>query len=159
MELLGEIFFTVRFVVCCFQGAHMQTSIRTTWSTQPTTTGSPVRSQSPARRLRAPTRTATRRRRSCCWCATGPAPDSRGAGPAPFASGSQLRPIRSKLSKPRCSHDACRFGNPFILYLERTVTWDTLQTEILEKMRHLLRPGAIVQVNQFKYEMFVFVPL
>ncbi|MEQ2160960.1 hypothetical protein GOODEAATRI_004811, partial [Goodea atripinnis] len=42
-----------------------------------------------------------------------------------------------------------RFGNPFILYLERTVTWDTLQTEILEKMRHLLRPGAIVQVGPF----------
>uniref|UniRef100_A0A3Q1IVS2 ubiquitinyl hydrolase 1 n=1 Tax=Anabas testudineus TaxID=64144 RepID=A0A3Q1IVS2_ANATE len=30
-----------------------------------------------------------------------------------------------------------RFGNPFILYLERTVTWDILQKEILEKMRHL----------------------
>ncbi|MED6250568.1 Ubiquitin carboxyl-terminal hydrolase 31 [Ataeniobius toweri] len=42
-----------------------------------------------------------------------------------------------------------RFGNPFIIYLERTVTWDTLQTEILEKMRHLLRPGAIVQVGPF----------
>ncbi|KAF7204556.1 ubiquitin carboxyl-terminal hydrolase 31 isoform X2 [Nothobranchius furzeri] len=35
-----------------------------------------------------------------------------------------------------------RFGNPFILYLERTVTWDVLQTEILEKMKHLLRPGV-----------------
>ncbi|XP_028332041.1 ubiquitin carboxyl-terminal hydrolase 31-like [Gouania willdenowi] len=42
-----------------------------------------------------------------------------------------------------------RFGNPFILYLERTVTWDVLQKEILEKMRHLLRPGAIVQVGPF----------
>lgn len=39
-----------------------------------------------------------------------------------------------------------RFGNPFILYLERTVTWDVLQKEILEKMRHLLRPGVLVQV-------------
>uniref|UniRef100_A0A3P8WZE7 ubiquitinyl hydrolase 1 n=1 Tax=Cynoglossus semilaevis TaxID=244447 RepID=A0A3P8WZE7_CYNSE len=38
-----------------------------------------------------------------------------------------------------------RFGNPFILYLEQTVTWDVLQKEILEKMRHLLRPGVIVQ--------------
>lgn len=42
---------------------------------------------------------------------------------------------------------SCRFGNPFILYLERTVTWDILQKEILEKMRHLLRPGVFVQVH------------
>ncbi|XP_077481876.1 ubiquitin carboxyl-terminal hydrolase 31-like [Stigmatopora argus] len=42
-----------------------------------------------------------------------------------------------------------RFGNPFILYLERTVTWDVLQKEILEKMRHLLRPGAELQVGPF----------
>uniref|UniRef100_A0A3P9KU34 ubiquitinyl hydrolase 1 n=1 Tax=Oryzias latipes TaxID=8090 RepID=A0A3P9KU34_ORYLA len=42
-----------------------------------------------------------------------------------------------------------RFGNPFILYLERTVAWDTLQKEILEKMRHLLRPGVFVQVGPF----------
>ncbi|XP_068610478.1 ubiquitin carboxyl-terminal hydrolase 31-like [Brachionichthys hirsutus] len=42
-----------------------------------------------------------------------------------------------------------RFGNPFILYLERTVTWDVLQKEILEKMQHLLRPGVFVQVGPF----------
>ncbi|XP_019738995.1 ubiquitin carboxyl-terminal hydrolase 31-like [Hippocampus comes] len=42
-----------------------------------------------------------------------------------------------------------RFGNPFILYLERTVTWDGLQKEILEKMRHVLRPGAAVQAGPF----------
>lgn len=42
-----------------------------------------------------------------------------------------------------------RFGNPFILYLERTVTWDTLQKEILEKMKHLMRPGVNVQVGPF----------
>ncbi|XP_004571419.1 ubiquitin carboxyl-terminal hydrolase 31 [Maylandia zebra] len=42
-----------------------------------------------------------------------------------------------------------RFGNPFILYLERTVTWDVLQKEILEKMRHVLRPGVFVQVGPF----------
>ncbi|KAM9817376.1 ubiquitin carboxyl-terminal hydrolase 31-like [Neosynchiropus ocellatus] len=42
-----------------------------------------------------------------------------------------------------------RFGNPFILYLERTVTWDVLQKEILEKMQHLLRPGVLVQVGPF----------
>lgn len=46
-----------------------------------------------------------------------------------------------------CFCDPCRFGNPFILYLERTVTWDVLQKEILEKMRHLLRPGVFVQVH------------
>lgn len=40
-----------------------------------------------------------------------------------------------------------RFGLPFVLYLERTVTWDALQKEILEKMRHLLRPGVYIQVG------------
>ena len=40
-----------------------------------------------------------------------------------------------------------RFGLPFVLYMERTVTWDALQKEILEKMRHLLRPGVYVQVG------------
>lgn len=39
-----------------------------------------------------------------------------------------------------------RFGLPFVLYMERTVTWDALQKEILEKMRHLLRPGVYIQV-------------
>lgn len=41
----------------------------------------------------------------------------------------------------------CRFGLPFVLYLERSVTWDVLQKEILEKMRHLLRPGVYIQVS------------
>ena len=40
-----------------------------------------------------------------------------------------------------------RFGLPFVLYMERTVTWDALQKEILEKMRHLLRPGVYIQVG------------
>ncbi|CAB1337813.1 unnamed protein product, partial [Coregonus sp. 'balchen'] len=31
----------------------------------------------------------------------------------------------------------------------RTVTWDVLQKEILEKMRHLMRPGVFVQVGPF----------
>ena len=42
----------------------------------------------------------------------------------------------------------CRFGLPFVLYMERTVTWDVLQKEILEKMRHLLRPGVYIQVGR-----------
>ncbi|XP_046893796.1 ubiquitin carboxyl-terminal hydrolase 31 [Hypomesus transpacificus] len=42
-----------------------------------------------------------------------------------------------------------RFGLPFVLYMERTVTWDALQKEILEKMRHLLRPGVYIQVGPF----------
>uniref|UniRef100_A0A3Q1HEY8 ubiquitinyl hydrolase 1 n=1 Tax=Anabas testudineus TaxID=64144 RepID=A0A3Q1HEY8_ANATE len=49
-----------------------------------------------------------------------------------------------------CSgHQGKRFGLPFVLYMERTVTWDTLQKEILEKMRHLLRPGVYIQVGPF----------
>lgn len=40
-----------------------------------------------------------------------------------------------------------RFGLPFVLYMERTVTWYALQKEILEKMRHLLRPGVYIQVG------------
>ncbi|XP_048869453.1 ubiquitin carboxyl-terminal hydrolase 31-like isoform X1 [Brienomyrus brachyistius] len=46
-------------------------------------------------------------------------------------------------------HQGRRFGHPFVLYLERTVTWDVLQKEILEKMRHLHRPGVYVQVGPF----------
>lgn len=46
--------------------------------------------------------------------------------------------------------DSSRFGHPFVLYLERTVTWDVLQKEILEKMRHLLRPGVYIQVGGVK---------
>ncbi|XP_042576555.1 ubiquitin carboxyl-terminal hydrolase 31-like isoform X3 [Cyprinus carpio] len=46
-------------------------------------------------------------------------------------------------------HQGRRFGLPFVLYLERTVTWDVLQKEILEKMRHLLRPGVYIQVGPF----------
>lgn len=42
----------------------------------------------------------------------------------------------------------CRFGLPFVLYMDRTVTWDALQKEILEKMRHLLRPGVYIQVGE-----------
>ncbi|AWP19155.1 Ubiquitin carboxyl-terminal hydrolase [Scophthalmus maximus] len=49
-----------------------------------------------------------------------------------------------------CSgHQGKRFGLPFVLYMERTVTWDGLQKEILEKMRHLLRPGVFIQVGPF----------
>ncbi|XP_019949735.1 ubiquitin carboxyl-terminal hydrolase 31 [Paralichthys olivaceus] len=46
-------------------------------------------------------------------------------------------------------HQGKRFGLPFVLYMERTVTWDGLQKEILEKMRHLLRPGVYIQVGPF----------
>ncbi|XP_067238592.1 ubiquitin carboxyl-terminal hydrolase 31 isoform X1 [Chanodichthys erythropterus] len=46
-------------------------------------------------------------------------------------------------------HQGRRFGLPFVLYLERSVTWDVLQKEILEKMRHLLRPGVYIQVGPF----------
>ncbi|XP_028842935.1 ubiquitin carboxyl-terminal hydrolase 31 isoform X2 [Denticeps clupeoides] len=46
-------------------------------------------------------------------------------------------------------HQGRRFGLPFVLYMDRTVTWDVLQKEILEKMRHLLRPGVFVQVGPF----------
>lgn len=52
----------------------------------------------------------------------------------------------------------CRFGNPFILYLERTVTWDGLQKEILEKMRHVLRTGAAVQARAVKRRQFLHPP-
>ncbi|MBN3271197.1 UBP31 hydrolase, partial [Polyodon spathula] len=42
-----------------------------------------------------------------------------------------------------------QFGHPFVLCVEQTVTWDVLQKEILEKMRHLLRPGVYIQVGPF----------
>lgn len=39
-----------------------------------------------------------------------------------------------------------RFGPPFVLHLERTVAWDLLQKEILEKMQCFLRPTVCIQV-------------
>ncbi|XP_043945754.1 ubiquitin carboxyl-terminal hydrolase 31 [Protopterus annectens] len=42
-----------------------------------------------------------------------------------------------------------RFGHPLVLYLEKTVTWDILQREILEKMKYFLKPGVYIQVAPF----------
>lgn len=39
-----------------------------------------------------------------------------------------------------------RFGPPFVLHLDRTVAWDLLQKEILEKMKYFLRPTVCIQV-------------
>lgn len=52
------------------------------------------------------------------------------------------------MSSNRAELCCFRFGLPFVLYMERTVTWDALQKEILEKMRHLLRPGVYIQVGR-----------
>ncbi|XP_061455432.1 ubiquitin carboxyl-terminal hydrolase 31 isoform X3 [Rhineura floridana] len=38
-----------------------------------------------------------------------------------------------------------RFGQPFVLHLEKAIPWDLLQKEILEKMQYYLRPSACVQ--------------
>ncbi|XP_037363323.1 ubiquitin carboxyl-terminal hydrolase 31 [Talpa occidentalis] len=42
-----------------------------------------------------------------------------------------------------------RFGLPFVLHLEKTVAWDVLQKEILEKMKYFLRPTVCIQVCPF----------
>ncbi|XP_073915663.1 ubiquitin carboxyl-terminal hydrolase 31 isoform X2 [Castor canadensis] len=42
-----------------------------------------------------------------------------------------------------------RFGLPFVLHLEKTVAWDLLQKEILEKMKYFLRPTVCIQVCPF----------
>ncbi|XP_062999485.1 ubiquitin carboxyl-terminal hydrolase 31 [Elgaria multicarinata webbii] len=42
-----------------------------------------------------------------------------------------------------------RLGQPFVLHLEKTIPWDLLQKEILEKMQYFLRPSACVQVCPF----------
>ncbi|NXJ94684.1 UBP31 hydrolase, partial [Corythaixoides concolor] len=41
------------------------------------------------------------------------------------------------------------FGLPFVLHLEKTIAWDILQKEILEKMQYFLRPAACMQVCPF----------
>ncbi|KAK9530499.1 hypothetical protein VZT92_011995 [Zoarces viviparus] len=69
---------------------------------------------------------------------------------SPNKNSGQAEKIVLLVSNRACAgQQGRRFGNPFILYLERTVTWDVLQKEILEKMRHLLRPGVFVQVGPF----------
>ncbi|KAM6054565.1 ubiquitin carboxyl-terminal hydrolase 31 [Chlamydotis macqueenii] len=42
-----------------------------------------------------------------------------------------------------------RFGLPFVLHLEKTIAWDILQKEILEKMQYFLRPAGCMQVCPF----------
>ncbi|KAM6155217.1 ubiquitin carboxyl-terminal hydrolase 31 [Rhynchocyon petersi] len=42
-----------------------------------------------------------------------------------------------------------RFGLPFVLHLEKTIAWDILQKEILEKMKYFLRPTVCIQVCPF----------
>ncbi|XP_024140245.1 ubiquitin carboxyl-terminal hydrolase 31 [Oryzias melastigma] len=70
--------------------------------------------------------------------------------PSPNKNSGQAEKIVLLVCNRACAgQQGRRFGNPFILYLERTVAWDTLQKEILEKMKHLLRPGAFVQVGPF----------
>ncbi|XP_033840543.1 ubiquitin carboxyl-terminal hydrolase 31-like [Periophthalmus magnuspinnatus] len=70
--------------------------------------------------------------------------------PSPNKNSGQAEKIVLLVCNRACAgQQGRRFGNPFILYLERTVTWDTLQKEILEKMKHLMRPGVIVQVGPF----------
>ncbi|XP_077306308.1 ubiquitin carboxyl-terminal hydrolase 31 [Lithobates pipiens] len=50
-----------------------------------------------------------------------------------------------------------RFGQPFVLHLERNVTWDVLQKEILEKMQYSLRPSVCVQVCPFSLRVVTAV--
>lgn len=52
------------------------------------------------------------------------------------------------LSAPSNAASPCRFGLPFVLHLEKTIAWDILQKEILEKMQYFLRPAACLQVRQ-----------
>ncbi|XP_007450069.1 PREDICTED: ubiquitin carboxyl-terminal hydrolase 31 [Lipotes vexillifer] len=42
-----------------------------------------------------------------------------------------------------------RFGLPFVLHVEKTIAWDLLQREILEKMKYFLRPTVGIQVCPF----------
>ncbi|XP_063286703.1 ubiquitin carboxyl-terminal hydrolase 31 [Pelobates fuscus] len=50
-----------------------------------------------------------------------------------------------------------RFGQPFVLHLERNITWDVLQKEILEKMQYSLRPSVCVQVCPFSLRVVTAV--
>ncbi|XP_053328275.1 ubiquitin carboxyl-terminal hydrolase 31 [Spea bombifrons] len=50
-----------------------------------------------------------------------------------------------------------RFGQPFVLYLDRKITWDVLQKEILEKMQYFLRPSVCVQVCPFSLRVVTAV--
>lgn len=129
------------------QGAHMQTSTRTTWSMAQIITGYLHKYKSLQPHLRVPIKIVGRLRRLSCWCVTEPVRDSKDAGASNEEQCFQICITIPKKALKLFLCFSCRFGNPFILYLERTVTWDVLQKEILEKMQHLLRPGVFVQVH------------
>ncbi|XP_029431895.1 ubiquitin carboxyl-terminal hydrolase 31 isoform X2 [Rhinatrema bivittatum] len=82
---------------------------------------------------------------------------SQGAEPlhtSPYLRNQELsnRPvIRERIILLVCNR-ACtgqqgkRFGQPFALHLEKGITWEVLQREILEKLRCVLRPSMCMQV-------------
>lgn len=62
-------------------------------------------------------------------------------------TGEESQCLRRCHSSRRFQCLCVRFGLPFVLHLEKTVAWDLLQKEILEKMKYFLRPTVCVQVR------------
>lgn len=144
-----------------FQGAFLQIWIRTIWNTEQRAAEHRLSCRVLWIQLH-PTKTLDVRK-WFCWSATEPALAIKDGGKSSnrkqsntliivFLSWRSIqfteKPPHSKVSKIEAVLSVCcRFGLPFVLYLERSVTWDVLQKEILEKMRHLLRPGVYIQVS------------
>ncbi|KAM4698607.1 ubiquitin carboxyl-terminal hydrolase 31 [Rhinophrynus dorsalis] len=84
-----------------------------------------------------------------------------------YSSGSARLPINRSSANDRIVLLVCnraysgqhgkRFGQPFVLHLERNITWDILQKEILEKMQYSLRPSICVQVCPFSLRVVTAV--
>ncbi|OCT64272.1 ubiquitin carboxyl-terminal hydrolase 31 [Xenopus laevis] len=84
-----------------------------------------------------------------------------------YSSGSVRNPVNRSSTSDRIVLLVCnraysgqhgkRFGQPFVLHLERNITWDVLQKEILEKMQYYLRPTACVQVCPFSLRVVTAV--
>lgn len=49
-----------------------------------------------------------------------------------------------------CSHLLLRFGPPFLMREDRSISWDQLQQSILSKLYYLMINGAQAQVQHWK---------
>nr|XP_020660485.1 ubiquitin carboxyl-terminal hydrolase 31 [Pogona vitticeps] len=73
--------------------------------------------------------------------------NSRGSVAAPVAASDKL--VVLVCNRACTGQQGKRFGQPFVLHVEKTIPWDLLQKEILEKMQYFLRPSACIQVCPF----------
>ncbi|XP_054990388.1 ubiquitin carboxyl-terminal hydrolase 31 [Sorex araneus] len=78
-----------------------------------------------------------------------PATAKQGKADAPPSRAGSSKIVLLVCNRACSGQQGKRFGLPFVLHLEKTIAWDLLQKEILEKMKYFLRPTVCIQVCPF----------